>query len=66
MDVEYLGETAWSVHLCPRCAADNGISESTVLTGDDGLDAVFDLDQQPVCEFCFNGLRSDMVEITDF
>ncbi|MBC8351126.1 MAG: hypothetical protein H8E66_04020 [Planctomycetes bacterium] len=56
VDAEYLGEPAWSVQLCPACATEHRISESTLLPGDDGLDAVFEFDQQSVCQFCFNEL----------
>ena len=57
VDANYLNERAWSVYLCPDCATRYGINESTVLKSDDGLDRVFEFDQHPVCQLCFDELR---------
>ena len=53
----YLGEPAWSNHICPACARDNGVIENpTIWREDDGLDRLFAMkcDVAPECPVCFN------------
>ena len=57
LDAEYLGDLAWRVYMCTDCGSRNGFTESTLVPGDSGLDAVLEFDQQPVCSLCFDELR---------
>ena len=56
VDAEHCNEPAWRVYLCPVCAAQHGIHEATALEGDEGLDAICEVDQHPVCRLCFDEL----------
>ena len=60
LDAEYLGDPAWCVHVCADCGAQHGFTESTIVPGDEGLDKVFEFDQQPVCSLCFDELRGHL------
>lgn len=57
----YLGIPAWSNHVCPTCAAENGITQNpTVWREDDGLDRLFAMkcNVTPVCPLCFDEAKS--------
>ena len=45
---------AWVVHLCAACAAARGCRQpTTVLRGPENFDALYSMEQTPVCRFCF-------------
>jgi hypothetical protein len=56
----YLGDPAWSHHLCPSCAREVGVTENrTIWKDDEGLDRLMGKhDVAPVCPLCFDEAKA--------
>jgi len=56
----YLGDRAWSHHLCPSCAREIGVTDnSTIWKDDESLDRLMGIrDIAPVCPLCFDEAKA--------
>ena len=56
----YLGEPAWSHHICPTCARETGITENpTIWKDDESLDRLMSKHHvAPACPVCFDEAKA--------